>query len=191
MPTRVFPIHRDFAAEMATIGRLLTDYGELEFALMHCVSCGRDDFDTVLKCMFRARGETQRIDIADALGRQIYRQFGLGTQFEMAIAAIRYCLKIRNQYSHCHWHAYDERLCFVVLEKIAVTNSTLSGLDDLTFHFLDANLLTDQETYFRYTERCFTYLNYQGRAQTGKIPSNPFPWPKIQKPPRLYIADEG
>jgi hypothetical protein len=51
------------------IGRLLAGYTNLEVGLMHCVQVVRDDFDAVLKAMFRPRGETSRIDIADALGR--------------------------------------------------------------------------------------------------------------------------
>jgi hypothetical protein len=32
---------------------------------MHCVQVVRDDFDAVLKAMFRPRGEATHIDIAD------------------------------------------------------------------------------------------------------------------------------
>src|SRR5262249_34360443 len=72
------------------------------------VTVAREDFDATLKAMFRIRGETARINIGDALGHQFYDKLGLGADFEMAVRAMRYCLKIRNQYAHCNWD--DDRL---------------------------------------------------------------------------------
>ncbi len=74
----VMPAFRKFTLEAAIIGRLLAGYAELEIDLLHCVALAREDFDAVLKAMFRARGETRRIDVADALGRQLYHAAGLG-----------------------------------------------------------------------------------------------------------------
>src|SRR6516162_3349233 len=108
-----------FPDEAAIIGRLSAGYTTLEIGLMHCVQVVRDDFDAVLKAMFRGRGETARIDIADALGRHFYDDRGLATEFGMAVGAVRYCLKIRNQYAHCVW--YDDnsgKLAFVNVEEI-------------------------------------------------------------------------
>ena len=36
----MFPIHSKFPKEMAVIGRILVDYGELELDLMNCVQMG-------------------------------------------------------------------------------------------------------------------------------------------------------
>src|SRR4051795_4185228 len=107
-----------FHKEASIIGRLLAGYATLALGLMNCVQNVRDDFDAVLKAMFRPRGETSRIDIADALGRHFYHDRGLGTEFAMGIGAVRHCLKIRNQYAHCVW--YDDKsgkLAFVNLEE--------------------------------------------------------------------------
>jgi hypothetical protein len=93
----MMPAFHRYPKEATIIGRLLAAYPELEIDLLNCVSVARRDFDAVLKAMFRARGETPRINIGDALGRQLYHQKGLGTDFEMAVGAMRYCLKIRNQ----------------------------------------------------------------------------------------------
>ena len=105
----VMPAFHRFPNEAAIIGRLLAGYAELEIGLLHCVTVAReeDDFDATLKAMFRIRGETARINVGDALGRQVYDKLGLGADFEMAVSAMRYCLKIRNQYAHCNW--YDDR----------------------------------------------------------------------------------
>ncbi|XSC42452.1 hypothetical protein ACF1BQ_029070 [Bradyrhizobium sp. RDT10] len=70
----MFPIHSTFPNEMAVIGRLLLDYGELELDLMNCVQVARKyDMNSTLKAMFRIRGEMSRIQIADALGRVALR----------------------------------------------------------------------------------------------------------------------
>jgi len=57
----------NFPNEAAIIGRLLAGYSDLEVGMMHCAQVVRDDLDTVLKTMFRTRGETQRIDVAAVL----------------------------------------------------------------------------------------------------------------------------
>jgi hypothetical protein len=140
MPT-IMPAFNAFPDDEKIIGRLLTGYTNLEVGLMHCVQIVRDDFDTVLKAMFRARGESARVDIADAFGRHFYDALGLGTEFAMGIAATRHCLKIRNQYSHCAW--WDDRsgnLAFANLEDIAKGNAFLTDLGGfrrvtLTFRF--------------------------------------------------------
>src|SRR5262249_59726894 len=103
----VMPAFHRFQSEAAIIGRLLAGYAELEIALLNCVSIVRGDFDATLKAMFRVRGETARINVGDALGRQAYRELDLGRDFELALSAMRYCLKIRNQCAHCNW--YDDR----------------------------------------------------------------------------------
>jgi hypothetical protein len=54
--------------EREIIGRLLVEYGEMELDLCNCVAMGIDDLDMALKAMFRARGETLRIDIAETKG---------------------------------------------------------------------------------------------------------------------------
>ena len=67
----------------------MAGYTTLEVGLMQSVQVVRDDFDAVLKAMFRPRGEATHIDIADALGRHFYHDRDLGTEFEMAVGAIR------------------------------------------------------------------------------------------------------
>jgi hypothetical protein len=119
MPNRVIlgPFLK-FPEEAAIIGRLSAGHTMLELDLMNCVQVVRDDLDAILKAMFRVRGETARIDIADALGRHFYDDRGLGTEFAMAIGAVRHCLKIRNQYAHCIWYDdYSGKLAFSNIEE--------------------------------------------------------------------------
>ncbi|MGA7750481.1 MAG: hypothetical protein WCA63_10070 [Gallionella sp.] len=119
----------DFPDEAALIGRILAGYTDLEIDLMNCVKSAREDLDTVLKAMYRGRGEAKRIEIADAFGRQTYRKLKLGTQFEMAIAAVGYCAKVRNQYAHCiWWNDNSGALAFANIEEIARLNEPVFDL---------------------------------------------------------------
>jgi hypothetical protein len=155
---------------------------------MHCVQVVRDDFDAVLKAMFRPRSETSRIDIADALGRHFYHDRGLGTEFEMGVSALRYSLKIRNQYAHCVW--YDDKsgkLAFVNLEEIAGDNTRLKDLNSLTVQHVDVPLLMAQEQYFVYVDEILAWTNYEGRFREGKLNVNPLQKPTPPKRPDLKI----
>jgi hypothetical protein len=63
-----------FRREGDIIGRMILEYGDLEWSLCLLVSHVIGDLDIALKALYRSRGETQRIDIADALIRN--RNFG-------------------------------------------------------------------------------------------------------------------
>jgi hypothetical protein len=99
MPPVLNPFHK-FTSEGATVGRLLLGYSNLEIGLMNCVqmACGAN-LNAVLKPMFAVRSETKRIDRAEALGRPHFSQHHLSPNFQHAIAIIRRCLQIRNQYA--------------------------------------------------------------------------------------------
>jgi len=170
---------------------LLAAYADLELSLFHCVNVTREDFDTVYKAMFKERGETRRINMADIFGRQEYQKLGLGTHFEMAISSMRYCLKIRNQYAHCIWYnAYSGFLAFANLEEIAEDNKAIKDLKDLTIHHIDVATLTQQEKYFEYTDSLLSWVNFEGRRIAGKpsIPQKPAP-KQLERPP-LYMLNE-
>lgn len=181
----LMPAFRKFPDEAAIIGRLLTGYAVLEIDLMHCISMIREDFDATLKSMFRARGERHRIAVGDALGRHLYHDQQLGNEFSMAIGAVRYCLKIRNQYAHCNW--YDDlsgQLAFVNLEEIAEQNDKITDLDSLTINHIDVPTLQNQEIYFEYADRLLAWVNLEGQKRRGKISSHALSMPKpIGQPP--------
>jgi hypothetical protein len=120
MSRLILPPFLKFDQEASIIGRLLAGYTNLEVTLMNCVQVVRDDFDAVLKAMFRRRGATRRINIADEFGRQFYRDRGLGTEFDTGVGAVRHCMEIRNKYAHCVWHNdHSGKLGFVNFEDIA------------------------------------------------------------------------
>jgi hypothetical protein len=168
----MFPIHNTFPKEMAVIGRILLDYGELELDLMNCIQVARQyDMNSTLKAMFRIRGEMSRIQIADALGRVPYTTVGLGAEFGELIDAIDHCRKIRNKYAHAYWHDPDmgRALCYVSLEELAEDKDPVNDLTNLTFFYIDEPLLLLQEAYFEYVRELIRYCNYEGRFRSGQL----------------------
>src|ERR1700721_2673311 len=131
MPTTIMPVFDRYPVEGRIIGRLLAGYGDLEFGLCTCVGMGIGDFDMAIKAMYRPRGESQRIEIADALGRKAYHRLRLGTLFEETIANMKVCLKIRNQFAHCNWHDIGGKLGFVDFQTIAEKNAIITHLGAL------------------------------------------------------------
>lgn len=179
------PAFDTFPQEGAIVGRLLVGYGELELSLCFCVAEARNDLDMAFKAMFRPRGETQRIDIADAMGRVPYRDIRLGTHFEEAISSTRYCLKIRNQYAHCYWtDDFGRQLGFATLEETAKANQPLDDISRIKISDIDLATLKAQEAYFVYTHRCITYLLHEFKVRAERLTKSPFSIPKkVSRPP--------
>jgi hypothetical protein len=160
---------QDFPAEAALIGRMLAGYADLEIDLMHCAKAVRGDLDLALKTMFRGRGNAQRIDIADALGRQPYHELGLRAEFEAGIAAVRYCLKIRNLYAHCTWwNDNSGQLAFANLEELAKENVAVADLHALTVHHVTVPHLQAQFAYFEYADNVLIGVIQEGNRRAGR-----------------------
>jgi len=175
---------------MAIIGRLLVDYGELELELMNCVQVARiGDLNGVLKSMFRVRGETSRIDIADGLGRPAYVAAIMEAEFDAMIAAMRHCLRIRNKYAHAYWHDPNQgkELCYVSLEELAREPDQIIDLIGLRFFYIDEPLLLEQERFFEYTSKLIGYVNFEGRHRAGTLRQQIFLLPTPMTPPRFYV----
>jgi hypothetical protein len=127
MPTILPPFLR-YWNEAAIIGRLLAGYTVVEQDLLNCVQVVIGDFDTVLKALFRIRGEARRIDEGERIGQPVFLSLNLGAEFHEAITSLRYCRLIRNQYAHCRW--WDDnsgQLAFANLEDLARLPSVVTN----------------------------------------------------------------
>lgn len=173
---------------VAAIGRLLTDYNNLEISLLHCVQKGIGDFDCAFKKMFGERGETNRMNSAERLALGAYRALGLDGDFALAIDAIRHALKIRNQYVHWTW--WDDNsgyLAIANLEGLAKDPKPVAGLDELSVYHIDLSLIEQQQRFFLYVDRCLLWVNFQGRLLTGEFKTHTYPRPTAVEKPALYI----
>ena len=181
-----------FAPEAALIGRMLAGYADLEIDMMSCVKVAiGDDLDTSLKALFRCRGETQRIDVADALARHAYRQLRLDTQFSAAIGAVRRCLTIRNRYAHCtFWDDNTEQLAFTNLENLAKQNRHIADLRGAAPRHLNLALLQLQFGFFERADDMLVWVLQEGLTRLGKpaFPHAPVAPAALAEPPESVEA---
>lgn len=189
MAPRIRAIHENYRQELETVGRLLSDYGELEIGIFNCVAVTRaHSFDDVFKSMFATRGEKRRIDAACRLGLPQYEKDGFKQDFEAVIAAMHHCRLIRNQYAHAHWHNPGDGLCFVDLEGLASTSVRVDDFVPANFRYVNQALLDEQEDFYTYTEKLLMHLNYERRRKLGQIGTSAFGKPSSQTHPRLFIG---
>lgn len=170
----------DFPTEATLIGRILAGYTDLEVDLMHCVRASWN-LDTVFKVMYRGRGETQRIEIADSFGRKAHRALNLGTQFEMGLGAVRHCLKIRNQYAHCiWWNDNSGSLAFANLEDLAKVNDEVADLRGANVRHVTVAQLESQFAYFEYASNLLIWVLHEGNKAAGRPAM-----PNLQQPAQM------
>jgi hypothetical protein len=172
--------------EREIIGRLLIAYGEIEFAVMCCLSAAlQSDHNHSCRVLFRVKGEGARIEVADALIRPAYSKIGLGPKWGNAYGAIRVCKNIRNQYAHCHWQVFMGALSFMNLDQMAADSTEGPVILDLVR--LDLNLLERQSTYFQYALDWLFYLEAEYQTRALKSPNHDLVEPKSIPAPPLYI----
>ncbi len=168
--------------EASIIGRILAGYGELEFEFADCLKHFAHDMHSAFAALFRLRSESGRIQVADALIRGPIAALGLGTQYKDTYDAMLHCLKIRNQYAHCHWLEHEGQLLFTMLEDAFDGPDTKS----LTIRVASLPTLVAQEGYFDYTQRCFWFLSNETQRLKGRIREHPFAMPPKMQPAILH-----
>jgi hypothetical protein len=173
----------------ASIGRILAGYPQIEYSMVECLDAVCDDYDAVFKCLFRVRGETQRVEIADALGRHLYHEIDLGTEFEMTFGAIRHLLRTRNQYAHAHWLATETGMSMVDMEELAKSTVYAGGEGKVSLHRVTPKIVQRQEQYGDYVNSLITWLTHEASIKKGKTKVNEFPKPKQVAQPPLYMPN--
>jgi len=183
MPETIMPAFDRFVEEGNIIGRLLAGYGELELEMCACVVGVTNDLDAAIRKLFGTRGEQKRIKTADSIMTPYYSSAGLGTKYRNTIENMGWCKAVRNQYAHCSWYdTSEEGLCFVNLERLAQLKPNIVSV---TAHRYPINtaLLRQQETYFRYVQKCFWYLAEGYKSFNGEQTHGLFQWPaRIEQP---------
>jgi hypothetical protein len=176
------------AAEVTAIGRILADYNNLEVGLLHCVQMGIGDFDRAFKSMFRERGETKRINVAEKLALAAYTALGLDEDFRVGLAAIRHALKVRNQYAHwTWWDDYSGQLAIANLEDLALEPQLVKDFSNLRAHHVSAALLAEQQAFFAYVDRCLAWVNFEGRFRSKTIERPVVTKPAAIAEPALFL----
>jgi len=163
-----------FKREGEIIGRLVIEYGEMEWDFCLLVSAIIGDLDPALKAMYRTRGETQRIDVGDALARSRLPAGRIRTLYEETVSHMRTCLKLRNQYAHTNWiDDPTDGLTFVKIEDIAQSHAK-ADTANLQRYRLTAEIVEDQQRFFVDVFQNMRYLNLEIRSLDGSQPSSGF-----------------
>jgi hypothetical protein len=151
------PTFDQFPTEAALIGRMVTSFGELELTFGMIAGTAIRDQALALRAIYRGRSTGGRIDLADVLIRNRVANSNLAAEYDEVLGAMRHCLKIRNNYAHCHWAPGQDGLFFTNLEEAA---GKANGFDTDQKH-VDLNLLSEQEAYFNYTRDLLLYFGDQ------------------------------
>ncbi|HUC67231.1 MAG TPA: hypothetical protein VMA53_17455 [Stellaceae bacterium] len=185
------PVFDRHVYEGITIGRMLLNYGEIELLIGMLLGNALESQDTALRTMFRIIGESARVSAADALMRETYKRAGLEAEYADMIGAVRWCIRARNQYAHCHW-GDDERAPGIFFTELGEPAKATEGFEYWWRH-VDIDLLTEQLAHFEYAGDCLAYVNFEFLHRRGKSkPHNAQMPPKRQQPnlhnpPELHI----
>ena len=76
------------------------------------------------------------------------------SEYEGTLAAVRHCLRIRNQYAHCHW-AHDETGIFFANLEEAANRAYGFNYD---WKQVDLTILNEQEAFFDNMKDRLIYL---------------------------------
>jgi hypothetical protein len=183
---RINPALHRRAAEAKILGRILLAFGELEYMIANGADVATDQGDSVKRALYRLRNTQGRIDAADAFMRSKFAAAGLARDYETMMSAVRYCLKIRNQYAHCNW-GDDQSLAkgglfFADLREAA---GATDGWEHQWKH-VSPRLLRDQEAYFVYAQDWLFHLEPERLLRAGRLSRNPFPAPLERERPPLH-----
>jgi Arc/MetJ family transcription regulator len=185
----LMPSFHRYPKEAALIGRILAGYGELEFLLAECLGYALKDRETGVRTYFRIVSERTRLSTADALLQKPLHAMKLSNKYSEVCGAIRFCLKLRNTYAHCHWADLesDPGLYFTNAQTAAEGTKPM----DYEWFHVDESLLIKQEDYFYYTQLCLMYLSdsvrYHQEERKAPLPRK---WPSRQVSPSLHNPPE-
>ena len=146
-----------------------------------------NDSDLILKTLYGLRSTSARINTADTLMQPAFRAVGMANEQAKALTAVRYCVRIRNQYAHCNWGNKPAGLCFADLQK-----SAKWGIMVPHWRHIDVPLLAAQEAYFGHARHLLFYLEHELAVRRGNA-CNPTPFQFPQKVPhrRSIMLQEG
>ncbi|OHC96731.1 MAG: hypothetical protein A3H25_10710 [Sphingomonadales bacterium RIFCSPLOWO2_12_FULL_63_15] len=172
-----------FKEEGELIGRMILEYGELEWML--CLIAGHvlTDLDTAIKALYRSRGELQRMEVADALIRQRIEDNKLKQIYEQTFAHMKVCKSIRNQYAHTNWvHAGSDKLCYVGIEEMAASHEPIK-MHNMPLYHLDIDTVIDQARFFNQVMQNMSYLTMEMQHVLGLSTTTGFHYvPNIRRP---------
>lgn len=167
-----------FEREGNLIGRMVVEYGDIEWLLCllvsHVLESDRvSGLDIAVKSMYRIRSEVSRLDIADALIRNRIDS-KIKQTYEATLSHVHECRKLRNRYAHANWvHAGADRLCYVDIEEMAHDHAEVDTLS-MTLYHLELGTVEDQARFFMEVQQNLSYLNMEAQYLNGSSTATGF-----------------
>jgi hypothetical protein len=131
-------------------------------------------------------GETARIDAADAMMRHKYDQVALASEYADAIGAVKFCVKARNQFAHCHWA--DDVYAGLFFANFRETVNSEDSTEHIWLH-IDEVLAESLLSYFEYTIDLLQFLEKEYLVRIGRAACS-LKKPKKRKRPPLHNPPE-
>jgi len=148
------------------IGRMVIEYGDLEWDLCLLVSHVMQDIDIAVKTLYRSRDEALRIDMADGLIRHRINP-KVKQMYETTLAHMRVCLALRSRYAHANWvDAAPDKLCFIDTSELANDSNPIDP-NNLPLYHLDMRIIKDQARFFKEIMQNMRYLNMEVQYLLG------------------------
>jgi len=156
----------------------------MEGILVSCVTntLGISMSDAV-RLLYRTRGETQRLMVADVAMRPFFAKRGHSGSYAQWYGAMKRCKHIRNQYAHSSWYHSGTSLALIDFEAAAEAKE---GMVALKTRLIDLGLVEEQEALFSYTEDCLWFLSRESRRLRDGRRKHHLQMPKPLPLPRLY-----
>ena len=174
----------NYPEEAALLGSMIIGYGELELSFAHIAGIALDQKYAVLEACHSIRSEGARLKLIDALAHASFTEKSLSGEYDLTHKAMKYCLKVRNQYAHAQWGDFGKRLNFTNPEE-----AFRRPLRPVKWTPVSRALLEKQEAYFDNTRHWLVYLEVtldaRGKRRQTQFPIPPkMPQPILRTQPR-------
>jgi hypothetical protein len=97
------PAFVNYPEEAKLLGELVLGYGELDILFTIMAGTALRQRFPLLHAVNRVRSETARLDVAHAMAKQRFADLKLAAEYARIEKAMRFCLRVRNQWAHSQW----------------------------------------------------------------------------------------
>ncbi|MER9646814.1 hypothetical protein [Mesorhizobium sp. M0199] len=145
------PAFLSYPEEARLLGAMVLGYGELDISFTLAAGTAVDQKFALLHAVNQVRSESARLDITHAIASGGFAKLGLAVEYAGMHKAMRFCLKVRNQWAHSQWGDWNpDGLGFTRTDGEVFA----LPIKPLRWNSITLPLLQKQEAFFEYTRRC-------------------------------------
>lgn len=171
------PAFVKYPEEAKLLGELVLGYGELDILFSIMAGNALKQKFPLLHAVNQVRSETARLDVADAMSKQRFKELGIASEYARCEKAMRYCLKVRNQWAHSQWGDMDPfGLAFTRTDGEVFA----MPVKRIEWNSIKVELLRKQEAFFEHTRLCLLIVD------SNLTPIHAGKEPKLRMPPEMH-----